>query len=249
MYSDRLSLNGAGSRKRSVKDRLGAHALNGEEQSRSSKRFQGPDGKWRHDMYDDTSKTRLTAKDEQFSTQDLRFKLQKNVSRGAQGGNSNNGSGGIKDLREKLSGPLPPPRAHTQAVSMPQQGSSSVVRAASSTVTKAPAVKPSAPTVKPPAPAVKSPSPAAKPPVPAVKPPMPSGKPPNASKVSTGAAGMTVASFLQSLDLSKYLITFQAEEIDMSILRVMKDDELKELGIPMGPRKKISLALAAQSKH
>ncbi|MCO5610314.1 hypothetical protein L7F22_064550 [Adiantum nelumboides] len=37
--------------------------------------------------------------------------------------------------------------------------------------------------------------------------------------------------------------------IDMSILRVMKEEELKELGIPMGPRKKISLALAAQSKH
>eukprot|EP00250_Pteridium_aquilinum_P017544 c23684_g1_i1 orf=1504-2241(-) len=245
MYSDRLALNGTASRKRSVKDRLGGNVHNGDEQSRT-KRFQGSDGNWRHDLYDDIDKPRLTTKGEQFSTQDLRFKLQKNMSREAQGGS--NGSGGIKDLREKLSGPVPPPRPHSQKVAMPQQGSSTVARAGS-TATNVPTVKPPSPAVKLPAPAVRPMAPAVKPPVPAVKPSVPTVKPPNASKMSIGAAGMTIASFLQSLDLSKYLITFQAEEIDMSILRVMKEDELKELGIPMGPRKKISLALAAQSKH
>lgn len=41
---------------------------------------------------------------EQMSTQDLRFKLQRSGLRGPQGGI--NGSGGVKDLREKLSGPV-----------------------------------------------------------------------------------------------------------------------------------------------
>ncbi|KAH7442005.1 hypothetical protein KP509_03G066400 [Ceratopteris richardii] len=54
----------------------------------------------------------------------------------------------------------------------------------------------------------------------------------------------TVGMLLQSLGLGKYSITFQAEEIDMTALRNMNDDDLKELGLPMGPRKKILLALS-----
>lgn len=60
---------------------------------------------------------------------------------------------------------------------------------------------------------------------------------------------LTVASLLQSLGLSKYVIIFQAEEVDMTILRHMRDDDLKELGIPMGPRKKILLALLSNSRR
>lgn len=60
---------------------------------------------------------------------------------------------------------------------------------------------------------------------------------------------LTVASLLQSLGLSKYMIIFQAEEVDMTILRHMRDDDLKELGIPMGPRKKILLALLSNSRR
>lgn len=56
----------------------------------------------------------------------------------------------------------------------------------------------------------------------------------------------TVAALLQSLGLGKYLITFQAEEIDMTALRHMGDNDLKELGIPMGPRKKILLAISSK---
>ncbi|KAJ4962075.1 hypothetical protein NE237_021985 [Protea cynaroides] len=53
----------------------------------------------------------------------------------------------------------------------------------------------------------------------------------------------TVASLLHSLGLGKYAILFQAEEVDMTALRQMGDNDLKELGIPMGPRKKILLAV------
>ncbi|KAG9450450.1 hypothetical protein H6P81_010415 [Aristolochia fimbriata] len=60
---------------------------------------------------------------------------------------------------------------------------------------------------------------------------------------------VTVAGLLHSLDLGKYAILFQAEEVDMTALRQMGDHDLKELGIPMGPRKKILLAVLRRSKH
>ncbi|CAN0924434.1 hypothetical protein LINGRAHAP2_LOCUS34185 [Linum grandiflorum] len=53
----------------------------------------------------------------------------------------------------------------------------------------------------------------------------------------------TVPSLLHSLGLGKYCITFQAEEVDMTVLKQMKEKDLKDMGIPMGPRKKILLAL------
>nr|XP_011468550.1 PREDICTED: uncharacterized protein LOC101292812 [Fragaria vesca subsp. vesca] len=56
---------------------------------------------------------------------------------------------------------------------------------------------------------------------------------------------LSVASLLHRLGLGKYAIIFQAEEVDMSALKQMGDKDLKELGIPMGPRKKILLALLA----
>ncbi|KAJ0792577.1 putative sterile alpha motif domain-containing protein [Helianthus annuus] len=43
----------------------------------------------------------------------------------------------------------------------------------------------------------------------------------------------TVDSFLQSLGLEKYSITFQAEEVDMTALLHMTDEDLKAIGIPM----------------
>ncbi|CAI9768028.1 unnamed protein product [Fraxinus pennsylvanica] len=60
---------------------------------------------------------------------------------------------------------------------------------------------------------------------------------------------LTVDSFLKSLDLEKYAIYFKAEEVDMNTLRQMGDSDLKELGIPMGPRKKILLSLLPRSKR
>ncbi|XP_075515116.1 uncharacterized protein LOC142549822 isoform X2 [Primulina tabacum] len=53
----------------------------------------------------------------------------------------------------------------------------------------------------------------------------------------------TVSSLLHSLGLGKYAINFEAEEIDMVGLKQMGELDLKELGIPIGPRKKILSAL------
>ncbi|KAK9276551.1 hypothetical protein L1049_006085 [Liquidambar formosana] len=59
----------------------------------------------------------------------------------------------------------------------------------------------------------------------------------------------TVDSLLHSLGLGKYAIYFKAEEVDMTALKQMGDNDLKELGIPMGPRKKILLAVLPRSKR
>ncbi|XP_068638155.1 uncharacterized protein [Aristolochia californica] len=59
----------------------------------------------------------------------------------------------------------------------------------------------------------------------------------------------TVAGLLNLLGLGKYAILFQAEEVDMTALRQMGDNDLKALGIPMGPRKKILLDVLARSKQ
>lgn len=53
----------------------------------------------------------------------------------------------------------------------------------------------------------------------------------------------SVDDLLGCLGLEKYSITFKAEEIDMDVLLHMNDGDLKVLGIPMGPRKKILLSL------
>jgi len=62
-------------------------------------------------------------------------------------------------------------------------------------------------------------------------------------KTSGGGDDQTVGGLLHSLGLGKYSITFQAEEVDMAALRHMTDNDLKELGVPMGPRKKILQAV------
>ncbi|XVF14152.1 hypothetical protein REPUB_Repub09cG0032900 [Reevesia pubescens] len=59
----------------------------------------------------------------------------------------------------------------------------------------------------------------------------------------------TVATLLNSIGLGKYVIHFMAEEVDMTALRQMGDRDLKELGIPMGPRKKLLLALMPPSRR
>ncbi|KAM0941788.1 putative sterile alpha motif domain-containing protein [Dioscorea sansibarensis] len=60
---------------------------------------------------------------------------------------------------------------------------------------------------------------------------------------------ITVSGLLRSLGLEKYAILFQAEEVDMPALKQMSDHDLKELGIPMGPRKKILLAVLSRQKR
>jgi hypothetical protein len=94
----------------------------------------------------------------------------------------------------------------------------------------------------------------AAPPIPAKPMPPPLGQhPPPTSIVQKssymGDEQQTVDGLLQSLGLGKYVILFKAEEVDMTALKQMGEHDLKELGIPMGPRKKILLALAPRSKR
>ncbi|KAL6983609.1 hypothetical protein U1Q18_016991 [Sarracenia purpurea var. burkii] len=86
-----------------------------------------------------------------------------------------------------------------------------------------------------------------KPIVPLPPPPPPSGIVLKSSY--TGSEHLTVDSLLHSLGLEKYAICFKAEEVDMTVLKQMGDNDLKDLGIPMGPRKKILLALLPRSKR
>ncbi|EAY94457.1 hypothetical protein OsI_16227 [Oryza sativa Indica Group] len=60
---------------------------------------------------------------------------------------------------------------------------------------------------------------------------------------------LTVTGLLNSLGLEKYVFLFHAEEVDMAALSQMGDSDLKEIGVPMGPRKKILQAVAPYSKR
>ncbi|XP_063163309.1 SEC23-interacting protein isoform X2 [Candoia aspera] len=50
----------------------------------------------------------------------------------------------------------------------------------------------------------------------------------------------TLQSTLEILSLSEYISTFEKEKIDMESLLLCTVDDLKEMGIPLGPRKKIA---------
>ncbi|XP_022776045.1 uncharacterized protein LOC111317838 [Durio zibethinus] len=82
--------------------------------------------------------------------------------------------------------------------------------------------------------------------------PIPSPIPPSSIVQKSSYSGdeqQTVEGLLHSLGLGKYAILFKAEEVDMTALKQMGENDLKELGIPMGPRKKILLALLPRSKR
>ncbi|KAL1211935.1 hypothetical protein V5N11_023911 [Cardamine amara subsp. amara] len=67
-----------------------------------------------------------------------------------------------------------------------------------------------------------------------------------ATRKKSQQAAASVDSFLESLGLEKYSTAFQVEEVDMDALMHMTDDDLKAMLIPMGPRKKILLALGSK---
>ncbi|XP_060142127.1 SEC23-interacting protein isoform X4 [Globicephala melas] len=51
---------------------------------------------------------------------------------------------------------------------------------------------------------------------------------------------LTLQETLEALSLSEYVSTFEKEKIDMESLLMCTVDDLKEMGIPLGPRKKIA---------
>ena len=58
---------------------------------------------------------------------------------------------------------------------------------------------------------------------------------------------MDIASWLRELGLERYERAFQQSEIEPEILAELTDADLKELGIPLGPRRKLAKAIAALS--
>ncbi len=54
-----------------------------------------------------------------------------------------------------------------------------------------------------------------------------------------------IASWLARLGLDKYAEAFIANEVDFDALRHLTEDDLRELGLPVGPRRKILAAIAA----
>ncbi|RXH98053.1 hypothetical protein DVH24_010378 [Malus domestica] len=205
--------------KLSAKDRLngGFREDSGRRRQIAGKR-QRQDGKWEHDLYEDDPQV----SNRKVDARDLRLKLQRKSFKKS----GNRSLSGVRDLREKLSGTMNPQPMNTD----------------------------------PPKPKVETAKPARR--------SIAVGTPATETKKGTEwdgfgnsmyvavigltlqhyniEAGSSMDEFLTSLDLEKYSITFQAEEVDMTALVHMTDEDLKALGIPMGPRKKILLALESR---
>jgi hypothetical protein len=54
-----------------------------------------------------------------------------------------------------------------------------------------------------------------------------------------------ISAWLRELGLERYEPAFQEGEIDLDVLPELTDGDLRELGIPLGPRKKLLKAIAA----
>ena len=52
-----------------------------------------------------------------------------------------------------------------------------------------------------------------------------------------------IADWLQKLDLSEYAGRFAENKIDISVLPHITDQDLKDIGIPLGHRRKIFAAI------
>src|ERR1700730_567484 len=56
---------------------------------------------------------------------------------------------------------------------------------------------------------------------------------------------MDIGGWLQSLDLERYEAAFRENEIDFRDLPDLTNEDLEELGIPLGPRKRLLKAIKA----
>ncbi|KAJ4956080.1 hypothetical protein NE237_012863 [Protea cynaroides] len=148
---------------------------------------------------------------------DLRLKLQKKNSLQVYQSGKGAVAGGARDLREKLSGTM---RSQPAKIDPPKSKTASEV---------AKSARKSAP-VEAPVPETKNVSNST-----------------SSRKKTQQKDEKSVEGLLQSLGLEKYRIIFQAEEIDMTALMHMTDGDLKALGVPMGPRKKLLLALDSRA--
>ena len=58
-----------------------------------------------------------------------------------------------------------------------------------------------------------------------------------------------VAAWLTQIGLAKYIETFSTHEVDWEALQLLSESDLKALGLPLGPRRKIIDALAAHAAN
>ena len=56
-----------------------------------------------------------------------------------------------------------------------------------------------------------------------------------------------IADWLQKLGLGQYAQRFAENEIDVSVLRHLTDQDLKDIGVPLGPRRKILAAITTET--
>lgn len=220
MYADQV----VSERKLSVKDRLQGTVRTGSMSARQTtgfKRQRPEDSKWKHDLYTDLDAPQSSRP--RLGVRDLRLKLQRKNSEPFQRGSN---PGVIRDLRERLSGVMHPPPSNGETTSKAGKVAPAVGRVSNKVIASA---EDAAPETRKVSNATPNPALAA------------------AKKQSLEKMEESIDRFLQSLALDKYLITFQAEEVDMAALVHMTDEDLRALGIPMGPRKKIRLALDSRS--
>src|SRR5882762_328363 len=53
----------------------------------------------------------------------------------------------------------------------------------------------------------------------------------------------SISDWLKQLDLERYTALFVDNEVDLQTLKVLSDADLKEMGLPFGPRKRLLAAL------
>jgi hypothetical protein len=56
-----------------------------------------------------------------------------------------------------------------------------------------------------------------------------------------------IADWLQKLGLGQYAQRFAENEIDVSVLPHLTDQDLKDIDVPLGPRRKIIAAITAET--
>ena len=62
------------------------------------------------------------------------------------------------------------------------------------------------------------------------------------------AAMQQIADWLEKLGLGQYSQTFAENEIDVSVLPHLTDQDLKDMGVPLGPRRKILAVISKNSR-
>lgn len=186
-----------------------------------AKRFRQVDGTWRRELYKDSGGT-------QTSSGPTSRNLQSNQKVQVQQRIEVVKKSSVSDLREKLSGVPSQRHQLSSTVQIPKPVKE--------------VVKSDKPVQK------RDPPPTAGPPVTKnISAPAPEAVA-SAPKQPQEKVDASLDSFLKSLDLEKYLTNFQAEEVDMKALVYMNEEDMKSLGIPMGPRKKILSALARRKR-